>query len=210
VREIYRRWEKDLQCLDEDAWEFLKKEASPYLMHPDRGGRGWQQLFDILNQAHAYNYLKGLEATHIRFIPRAGKQSSRTPDLEGILQSGRMLCEVKTINISQREAHARKHSTVREIQYRLDDGFLGKLRSDIREAKSQLEAYDPASKAQHFVYINVCFDDFLGEYKEEYFRQIDEFLAGWPTPGVALVFHNDRTPAYKPLKMKNARVVNAN
>jgi len=143
VREIYERWEKDLQGLGDSAWEFLKSEASPYLVRKDRGGRGWQQLFDILNQAHAYNYLKAIGASNVCFIPRANRPSGRTPDLEGLLGSGRVLCEVKSINISQKEARARSEFTVRKIENHLDDGFLRKLRSDITEAKGQLQGLRP-------------------------------------------------------------------
>lgn len=209
VRDIYDRWEKDLQGLDDDAWEFLKSEASPYLVHKDQSGRGWQQLFDILNQAHAYNYLKTVGASNVRFIPRAKQRSTRTPDLEGVLDTGRVLCEVKTINISQKEVRARKEFMVREIKNQLDDAFLRKLHSDITEAKDQLHAYDATGEARYYVYINLCFDDFLGAYKEEYFRQIDEYLSNCLTPGIDLVFHNDHTPFHKALAMTTATVVNA-
>jgi hypothetical protein len=210
VRQIYARWEKDLQGLDHDAWEFLKSEASPYLMHKDRSGRGWQQLFGILNQAHAYNYLKAIGSSNVRFIPRAKQRSMRTPDLEGLLGSGRVLCEVKTINISEKEVHARNDFTVVNITNQLDDGFLQKLRSDITEAKGQMHAYDATDEVRYYVYINLCFDDFLGAYKEEYFRQIDQYLSDCLTPGIDLVFHNDRTPFHNALAMTTATVVNAN
>jgi len=140
VRQIYARWETELQGLDEDAWEFLKCEASPYLIHKDRSGRGWQQLFDILNQARGYNYLKAIGSSNVRFIPRA-KSSARTPDLEGVLDLGRVFCEVKTINITQKEVCARKEFTVREISTCLDDWFLRKLHLNIMEAKDQLDTY---------------------------------------------------------------------
>lgn len=61
----------------------------------------------------------------------------------------------------------------------LDDGFLRKLHSDITEAKDQLHAYDATDEVRYCVYINLCFDEFLGWCKEEYFRQIDKFLSGW-------------------------------
>lgn len=209
VRQIYVRWEKDLQGLDDDAWEFLKREASPYLIHKDRSGRGWQQLFDILNQARAYNYLKIIGSSNIRFIPRAKQRSTRTPDLEGVLDSGRVLCEVKTINISQKEVRARKEFTIRKMTNQLNDGFLRKLHSDITNAKDQMHAYDATYEVRYCVYVNLCFDDFLGECKEEYFRQIDQYLSDSPTPGIDLVFHNDHTPFHKTLAMTTATVVNA-
>jgi hypothetical protein len=58
------------------------------------------------------------------------------------------------------------------------------------------------------VYINPCFDDFLGEMKEAYFQQIDGYLFKNPVQGIELVFHNDQTPFHKELHMKTATVVN--
>jgi hypothetical protein len=54
----YRDVEKDLQGLDPAAWAFLKSELAPLLTAKD-AKRGWQPLFDKLNEAKAYNYLKG-------------------------------------------------------------------------------------------------------------------------------------------------------
>ena len=115
---------------------------------------------------------------------------------------------MKTINISQNEVRARTEFTVRSIAIRLDDGFFRKLRSRVTEAKNQMRAYDATSEARHYVYINPCFDDFLAQCKEDYFRQIDDYLSGNPIPGVKLIFHNDHTAFYKPLAMTNATVVN--
>ena len=208
VNEIYLRREKELRGLDPDSWKFLKSEASPYLVCKDPSGRGWQQLFDILNQARAYNYLKTLGCSNIRFIPRADKQALRTPDIEALLESDRVLCELKTINISQKEIHVRTSFTVRSIGVRLDDGFFRKLHSDVIDAKNQMRAYDPLGTARHYVYINLCFDDSLAEYKERYFQQIDQYLSGNPIQGVQLIFHNDHTAFFTPLGMTNATAVN--
>jgi len=208
VAQIYLRWERELRGLDSDAWEFLKSEASPYLVRKDPSGRGWQQLFDILNQARAYNYLRAIGCSQIRFIPRADDLGSRTPDLEAVLDSDTVLCEVKSINISEKEVHARNQFTVRGIAIRLDDGFFRKLQSDVADAKNQMQSYDATGAARCFVYINPAFDDFLAECKEDYFRQIDQYLSDNPIPEVKLIFHNDHTAFYKPLAMTNATVVN--
>jgi hypothetical protein len=42
--------EADLQGLEVDAWAFLKSELAP-LLKAKNPARGWQQLFDKLNQA---------------------------------------------------------------------------------------------------------------------------------------------------------------
>ncbi len=80
----YLRWEKQLQGLDSNAWKFLKSEVRPYLLCDKKSGRGHQQLFDFLNQARAYNYLKSIGCSNIHFIPRAMKEGHRTPDLEAV------------------------------------------------------------------------------------------------------------------------------
>jgi hypothetical protein len=209
VREIYGRWEIALQGLDDDAWAFLKCEAAPYLTHKDRRGRGWEQLFGILNQAHAYNYLRAIGVAAVRYVPRAKRRSLKTPDLEGALGSRRILCEVKTMNISEDEIRARGEFMVREAKTRLDDAFLRKLDSTIAEAKLQICAYDDDGTAQHYIFISPNFDDFLGEYKEEYFRQLDAHLSACPMAATNIVFFNDHTPFFKTLSMKAATVVNA-
>lgn len=208
VVQIYVRWERTLQTLDLDAWEFLRNEARPYLTCRDGKGRGWEQLFNILNQARAYSYLKATGCSNIRFIPRADAQGLETPDVEAVLGSNRLLCEVKSVNNSQDEVNARTKLTVRSIAIRLDPGFFKKLQSDIDKAKNQMYAYDQCGTTARLVYINLRFDDFLAQCKEDYFRQIDEYLSENPVTAVNLVFSNDRTAFYKPLSMANATVDN--
>jgi hypothetical protein len=178
-------WEKKLQGLDPVAWESLKSKASPYLKRKDAKGRNFQQLFDVLGEASAYNYLRESHGcSRVCFIPES---DDRTPDLEGVRDCVRVLCEVKTINISEDEIRARRGPpTVRKVENRLDNGFLRKLDSDVTNAKSQLRTYDPDSDAQHLVYINICFDDWLGLYKEDYLPQINEHLLSHP-PGIKVV-----------------------
>jgi hypothetical protein len=206
VKDIYLRYERDLQGLDDNAWEHLKGEAFPRLTAHDKKGRGWSQLFDILNEAKAYNHLKSRGCTNLRFIPRAKKM---TPDLEGSLAMGRLLCEVKTINISDEETDFRTgRKNVRSGQITLPAEFLKKLRSTVECAKQQLQAFDQGRAAVHFVYLYICFDDFLGALKEAYFKQIDNDLARAPVTDIRLIICNDHTAFYKPLQMRFADVDN--
>jgi hypothetical protein len=205
IRCVYERHEKSLRGLDDNAWSFLKSEATPYLTTKD-AGRGWHQLFDILYQAHAYNYLTTIGTLNVRFIPRS---SIRTPDLEGVLNSDRVLCEVKTLNISEKEVGARQEIKARKIRTKLDEGFLNKLHSDITTAKKQMRAYDPREEALNYVYIIPCFDNWPDEYKEEFFQQIDQYLLNSAIPGVSLVFRNEHGPHYNELSMTAATVDNA-
>ena len=178
------------------------------MVRKDPSRRGWQQLFDILNQARAYNYLKTLGCSNILFIPRADNQALRTPDIEAILGSDRVLCEVKTINISQKEIHARTSFTVRSIGVRwtrvrnlLFRRSLGTPRIRCRPMTRQAQHDTMCTSIPALMY-------FLAECKEAYFQQIDQYLSGNPIPGVELIFHNDHTAFFTPLRMTNATVVN--
>jgi hypothetical protein len=207
IGEIYRRWERLLEGLDAKAWEHLKKEATPRLTQRDKMGRGWQQLFDILNEARAYNYLKSIGCTGVQFVPRS---SERSPDLEADLASDRVLCEVKSLNRSDEEVAAQKGPPkARSGQINLGPGFLKKLLAAVETANRQMSAHDPAGAAVHVVYLNVAFDDFFAERKEAYFQQIDEYLATAPVSDSRIVICNDRTAFYKPLQMRFAHVDNA-
>ena len=128
-RDRFRRaaWlarEREFQRLDAESWKALKSEARAYLTRHDPNGRGWQQLIDVLNQARAHNYLVELGCSGVRFVPRGTKE---TPDLEGTLDTRKVLCEVKTINISEQEANRRNSGQGGYISNSLNDQFLKKL-----------------------------------------------------------------------------------
>jgi hypothetical protein len=94
-RKQFRDIQGDLQGLDPAAWAYLKSEAASLLAAKD-ARRGWQALFDILNQAKAYNYLQCLGCRNIAFIPMSRAKGQLTPDLKAELGSVKVLCEVKT------------------------------------------------------------------------------------------------------------------
>jgi hypothetical protein len=87
----YLTWEKELQGLDDEAWVALKGNCSPYLTSKDQNGRGWQQLFDHLGEAYAYNYLRRIGCQDVGFIPRSEKPGVETPDLKGIDEFGKVV-----------------------------------------------------------------------------------------------------------------------
>ncbi len=116
--------EHELQGLDPELWDYLKKDVTPLLQIRDHI-RGWQALFDKLNHAKAYNYLARLGCACIAFIPESPVSGQRTPDLKATLSDMEILCEVKTINTSEIEAHRRV------------DGELERLRSICPRASSR-------------------------------------------------------------------------
>ena len=212
IKQKYLALESTLQGMDSDSWGFLKSEAHTYLTKKCRKGRGWEQLFTILNQARAYNYLRSIGCSGVAFIPRATCNGIETPDLQGEFCGTKVLCEVKTINISDLEVAARNSGVPCAIdridEKPLDPGFFNKLSDDIEKAKRQMEAFDNRSDVKRIVYIIVNFDDFWGDYKEHHYQQIDQFLTDNVRADIELVFHNQQTCFHKPISMTSSTVVN--
>ena len=177
-------------------------------MKRDPSGRGWQQLITILNQARAYNYLRGIACSSVRFIPKATQKRVETPDLEGTLGTLKVLCEVKTINVSDEEVLSRRNGTAGTTTDRLEPGFFNKLKSNLRKANQQMEAYCRGTHTKRIAYVVINFDDLLAEYKEDYYQQIDRYLADNSFPGIEIVFHNQKTCFHKSIAMTSATVFN--
>ena len=189
----FRDIELDLQGLDPNAWTFLKSEIIPLLVRKD-SERGWRDLFDRFNEAKGYNYLKRrLSCVDVTFIPRSPIRGQKTPDIMGTLNGTKVLCDVKTVNISKVELGARKNGS-RTILTELDVGFFKKLQSDLETAKEQMDSYCPGESVKEIAYIVVNFDDILHEYRDKYLLQIDKFLSGSPVSGLEIVI--DSKPAF--------------
>jgi hypothetical protein len=167
--------EHELQGLDRQAWAYLKEDVAP-LIQTREPIRGWQALFNKLNHAKAYNHLARLGCSCIAFIPESQVTGQRTPDLKATLSGTEILCEVKTINTSEIEAHRRVEGGVGTTDPDVSKGFLRKLIHDVQNAKEQMDMYSGNRPARKIVYVIVNFDDALHEYAEMYKRQIDEFL----------------------------------
>jgi hypothetical protein len=188
----FRDIEADLAGLDARAWALLKSEVTPLLTAKD-AKRGWQPLFDKLNQAKAFNYLKRIGCASIEFIPGSTVTGQQTPDLQAELDSTKVLCEVKTVNISESEANRRYTGGVGTSTDQLGEGFFGKLGSDLKKAKAQMLAYC-ADNTRKIAYVIVNFDDGLHEYVDRYRLQIDRYVATNPVADLTVVF--DIKPAF--------------
>ncbi len=188
IKKKYLDLEQELRGLDSGSWKSLREEASPYLIKNNNTKRGWESLFNILNQARAYNYLKKIGCTNIQSIPPARK---KTPDLQGMMDSVKCICEVKTINVSEEEVNANKeamdrgYGPVRTVECQLGSGFFKKLNAVIKKAQGQLVSDD---KVKRLLYINLNFD-LWGEYKDRHFKQIDQYFVENPVHGIEIVFH---------------------
>ena len=208
LENFYDRLEKELQGLDPDAWKSLKNEASPYVCRKDLNGRGWSQLFDILYQARAYNYLTREGYSEVRFIERSRRQGIETPDLAAQSDSIPVLCEVKTINASETEIQNGRDGGARDIPTQLNEKFRRKLFSTIEKAEGQLRAHPVSGPARNFIYVNISFDEYVGYYQEYYYRQIEEWLLANPLEEIDLVLHNNQDNFDRNLSMKAATLVN--
>jgi hypothetical protein len=150
--------------------------------------------------------LSDIGCREVRFIPSA--KDKQTPDLEGVLNGMRVLCEVKTIQISEDEAQRQQTGSPGTTQPFLTEDFFGKLRKSLRQAQRQLESYYASEHGRRMAFIVVNFDDSLGDYKANYYAQIDQWLAANPIEGIEIVFYNQRTAFHPHITMQNAVVVN--
>ena len=184
----FRHIEAELRQLDAAAWDFLKAQLSP-LLTVSMEGRGWQPMFDKLNEAKGYGHLVSIGCTNVAFIPPSPVGGQKTPDLKGDLAGTKILCEVKTINISAIEATRRTAGAAGMIGLELSHGFFKKLKSDLEAASAQMAVYDSEISVRRVVYIVVNFDDNLNEYADDYSKQIESFLATNSLPKIEIVLH---------------------
>ena len=199
--------EREFQRLDQAAWDFLKKEALPYLTSRHLR-RGWEQLISTLNLARAFCYLLDIGCANVRFIPRSVEPGIKTPDVEGSFNATKILCVVKTIYISDDEAVRRKTGAVGTTYASLDRALLDKIDSTLMSADQQLCAFDSSNAARHIGFVILNFDDSLAEYKVNYYREIDAHLCSQKIPHLEVVFFNQRTALPAKIVMNHASIVN--
>jgi hypothetical protein len=188
-----RDLENELQGLDSASWDLLKSEAAPLVAKKDMK-RGWQPLWDKLNEAKGYNYLVSLGCSEVGLVRRASAQRQQTPDVEGSLGATKVLCEVKTINPSEDELAHRRDFSVRTISIRLPPGFFSKLKKTLETARNQMAAYCPTPGTRKIALVVINYDDMLHEYVANYSVQIHAFVATKPVPDLEIVF--DVKPAF--------------
>jgi len=208
IRNQYMNVERPLEALDQHAWHDMLKRAAPLTVRR-HATRGWQSLFDTLNEAKAYAYLQRLGCSDIAFIERASK---RTPDLRAVLDGRRVLCEAKTVNLSQDETDRRDRIHRGEIfatsvEASITSGMLNKVTSTLVHAIEQLDHEDPNRTARRFVFTVLHFDDWVGAYQTEYIAQLDAHLAANPITGAELLFCPASDLFQRRFMMRSATVV---
>lgn len=177
---ILENYEQDLWTLDAETWRALKASAVKRLMR--NKGKDWEPLFDILSEAKGYAYLKALGCADIQMIPTS--YDYKTPDLKAMLNGGLVLCEVKTINMSDDARTVRDIDPGSPARDCLAEDFLrGKLTWTLRAAKAQLDAVAlPA--VRRLVYLVFTPDESLDGYADDYALQLKAFVKTLPMGGV--------------------------
>jgi hypothetical protein len=100
-----------------------------------------------------------------------------------------VLCEVKTINVSDVEARQRYSGGVGTLTDQLEASFFAKLSSKLAEALTQIKAFDADPTVIKIVYVVINFDDALHEYADRYGQRIERYIADCPTPGLEVVLY---------------------
>jgi len=130
----YMKWENILSQLDSVAFKHLvsKSKRNVTVCHKYRG---WEQLFNCLNEAIGYIYLKEQEYNEIDFIDESNEER---PDLFAKSEKKSALLEVKTIRKSDIDVlRDRAWKSIDEIP----EGLKSKIISDVNKAKSQFDSF---------------------------------------------------------------------
>jgi hypothetical protein len=167
-QKAYRTYEDAFRWLDDDSWQLLKKKAVAHF-RDHRPGQLKQGFFNQLNEAFAYRYLVRQGFRRVRMLPEQGR---RIPDIEYYADSERRHCEVKTIGIADDEIRRRgSRRAFSNVYVQLGAPFVGKLRSTIDAARSQIAAQGTTG----LVYVVMIFDDFALDNYGSYRRELARF-----------------------------------
>jgi hypothetical protein len=85
--------------------------------------------------------------------------------------------------------------------------FLQKVSKVIGVAIEQLDAYCRADGARRIVFVVIQFDDWLGEYQQEYFAQLDAHLETASRADAEIVFCPVANHFDRQFRMRTAQVV---
>jgi hypothetical protein len=125
----------------------------------------------------------------VEFIPKSTKV---TPDLRGRVGNTPVLCEVKTINCSDKEAIARRKCDVRLVEHILTEGLFIKLKNTLNSVKKQLCSYKQELYIQentlNIIYVVLNFDDNLNEYLNQYISEINDRVSELFMPEIEILF----------------------
>lgn len=180
MQSLLADYEQDLRALDAFSWAALKSAAFKRLIRNPQ--RGWEPLFGMLNEAKAHAYLTSLGCTCIEMIPPS--YDDKAPDLKADLNGALVLCEVKTIHMTNDARITNAADRASQARGALSEDFLrGKLTRTLRAAKAQLDAY-PSTAARKMVYVVFTPDESCDERAGDDSVQLTAFLKAGPLAGV--------------------------
>jgi hypothetical protein len=149
-----RKIESELAELDDAAWDALRTKARHYVHKTDEYGYH-KQLFESLNEAKGYLYLKGQGCKEIVFLEAS--QSQGTPDLSARCQGGDVFVEVKTVNesVGQKKYFETPRETRDMVpaEYIVPDRLKTEIRRTIESARIQLLGYGATESGGRVVYL---------------------------------------------------------
>ncbi|MBI2268418.1 MAG: hypothetical protein HYU80_03180 [Candidatus Blackburnbacteria bacterium] len=163
--QAFEPYEKSLQRLDPDNWEFIKQKLQSRLKkHPVRG---WAQFFDTLSEVMGFCFLLDEGYEDVKFIPET---TVRTPDIEGSKsQKVAVLLESKTIGFSDDERNyilensrrmfSGSELILQEVATGMSEALKNKITNTITSAKDQLLNYLQTDKSiRRIVYLTIQLD----------------------------------------------------
>jgi hypothetical protein len=164
--EFYRQIEKDLQTLDDIAWQYLQNEILSTALNLDKNP-SYSQVITRIFEAKGYVYLINQGYDKIKFIHRQTGQ--KTPDLMALDEDKILaLLEVKTIWESDdewkyilentRSLKDGKPLLIRRLQPKFSNELKCKIRSVLRTATDQLTSFSAPSNCRRIVLFVIHLD----------------------------------------------------
>jgi hypothetical protein len=184
-REYFEKREVDLEGLDEGAWAVIKEKLKRWPKARTHEQRTMEPLYEILNEAKGYNYLKRMGCLNIRFISVSTRPNEKTPDLAAEHRGQPVLCDVKTINRSYNEVERARTGGVATSPERVPDELVAKIRRTAESALAQIVSYDPSSTTEKIVFVVVNYDE--PEYITMYQGQIKHEFSTNPVNGIQVI-----------------------
>lgn len=169
----YQIAENDLRSLDQNAWEYLRDKARRIAVQKHKVRR-WQALFDCLDEAKGYSFLRELGCDEIKFVPTS---KTKTPDLQARLDGRLVLCEVKTINASDDGVGRRNAGGIQRHENSVSDKLLAKVARTVESARDQILEFASDRDCRKIVFLILMFDDLLREYAPEYDAQVRAYVS---------------------------------
>jgi len=143
--------------LDSAAWSALTEKAKGVVHKIDAHGYH-KQLFELLNEAKGYVWLKRKGYEAIEFL-RESKHGQQTPDFSAWSSGRQILMEVKTVNesVSQKKYFESPRETREavESEYTVSDSFKAEILRAIDTARGQLLGYAAPLVERRLIYLVV-------------------------------------------------------